>query len=194
MNMSMSMGTSVRWWPAPNDEPVSTRCCRKSAGSSETFVPAGHTPTTTAVPPRCVESTACSIVAWVPTSSNAKSTPPLPLIACTRATGSSVAALTTWVAPNSSAHASFCGITSTAMILPAPTSLAAWIVLSPTPPQPHTATLAPGGTLARLNTGPAPASTPQETRHTTSSGASLRMGMTLSSMRTECVAKPATCR
>src|SRR5438132_10827445 len=64
------------------------------------------------------------------------------------------------------------------MILPAPTSLAAWIVLSPTPPQPHTATLAPGGTLARLNTGPAPASTPQETRHTTSSGASLRMGMT----------------
>ena len=188
MKRSISIGTSVRWCPAPNELPVSTRCCRNSAGSSETFVPAGHTPTTTAVPPRWVESTACSMVAWVPTISNAKSTPPVPLIACTRATGSSVAALTTWVAPNSSAQASFCGITSTAMILPAPTSRAAWMVFRPTPPQPHTATLAPGGTFARLNTGPAPASTPQETRHTTSSGASLRIGMTLSSMSTECVA------
>ena len=80
----------------------------------------------------------------------------MPLSACTAATGSSLEASTTWVAPNSSAHASFCRITSTAMILPAPTMRAAWIVLSPTPPQPHTATLAPGGTLARLNTGPAP--------------------------------------
>ena len=79
-------------------------------------------------------------------------------------------------------------MTSTAMILPAPTRRAAWIVLRPTPPQPKTATLAPGGTLARLNTGPAPASTPQLTRHTTSSGASFRMGMTLSSGSTECVA------
>ena len=74
------------------------------------------------------------------------------------------------------------------MILPAPTSRAAWIVLSPTPPQPHTATLAPGGTLARLNTGPAPASTPQLTRQTTSSGASLRIGMTLTPGSTACVA------
>ena len=99
-----------------------------------------------------------------------------------------MAALTTWVAPNSSAHSSFCGMTSTAMILPAPTRRAAWMVLSPTPPQPNTATLAPGGTLARLKTGPAPASTPQLTRHTTSSGASLRIGMTLASGSTECVA------
>ncbi len=74
------------------------------------------------------------------------------------------------------------------MIFPAPTSRAAWIVLRPTPPQPKTATLAPGGTLARLKTGPAPASTPQLTRHTTSSGASFRMGMTLSSGSTEWVA------
>src|SRR5438552_13021466 len=42
-------------------------------------------------------------------------------------------------------------MTSTAMILPAPTRRAAWIVLSPTPPQPNTATLAPGGTLAPLS-------------------------------------------
>ncbi len=74
------------------------------------------------------------------------------------------------------------------MILPAPTMLAAWMVLSPTPPQPNTATLAPGGTLARLNTGPAPASTPQLTRQARSSGMSFRMGMTLSSGSTECVA------
>ena len=40
------------------------------------------------------------------------------------------------------------------MIRPAPTRRAAWIVLSPTPPQPQTATLAPGGTRARLNDGP----------------------------------------
>ena len=74
------------------------------------------------------------------------------------------------------------------MIFPAPTMRAAWMVLSPTPPQPNTATLAPGGTLARLMTGPAPASTPQLTRQATSSGASARMGITLSSGRTACVA------
>src|SRR5207244_6701375 len=108
--------------------------------------------------------------------------------------GSSVAALTTWVAPNSSAQASFWGMTSTAMILPAPTSRAAWIVLRPTPPQPNTATLAPGGTFARLNTGPAPANTPQLTRQTTSSGASLRIGITLTSGSTACVEYPATWR
>src|SRR5438552_5724493 len=75
----------------------------------------------------------------------------MPPMTCTRATGSSLEASTTWVAPNSSAHVSFWGMTSTAMILPAPTRRAAWIVLSPTPPQPNTATLAPGGTLAPLS-------------------------------------------
>jgi hypothetical protein len=74
------------------------------------------------------------------------------------------------------------------MIFPAPIRRAAWIVLSPTPPAPHTATLAPGGTLARLNTGPAPASTPQLTRQTTSSGASARIGITLCSGSTAWVA------
>src|SRR5687767_7390382 len=85
-------------------------------------------------------------------------------------------------------------MTSTAMILPAPTIFAAWMVLRPTPPQPQTATLAPGGTLARLKTGPAPASTPHDTRHATSSGASLRIGITLGSGSTVCVAYPATWR
>ena len=67
------------------------------------------------------------------------------------------------------------------MILPAPTSPAAWIVFRPMPPQPNTTTVEPGGTLARLTTEPKPAITPQLTRQTTSSGASLRIGMTLSS-------------
>ena len=62
---------------------------------------AGETPTTTQVPPRCVENRACSIVAWVPTTSKAKSTPPLPLRRWTAATGSSALASTTWVAPSS---------------------------------------------------------------------------------------------
>ena len=117
-----------------------------------------------------------------------------PLKACTRATGSSFEASTRCVAPNSSAHASFRGSTSTAMIRPAPTRRAAWTVFSPTPPQPHTATLAPGGTLATLKTGPAPARTPQLTRHTTSRGASFRTGITLSSASTAWVAYPETCR
>src|SRR5437016_5197464 len=95
---------------------------------------------------------------------------------------------TTWLARNPSAHSSFFGSTSTAMIFAAPTSRAAWMVLRPTPPQPNTATLAPGGTLARFHTGPAPARTPQLTRQTTSSGASRRTGMTLSSSTTERVA------
>ena len=188
MNRSMRSGTSVRWCPPPNDEPVSTRCWRNRAGSMDNRVPAGETPTTTHMPPRWVEARACSIVFWVPTTSKAKSTPPRPEIACTRATGSSFEASTACVAPNSSAHTSFCRLTSTAMIFPAPTMRAAWMVLSPTPPQPNTATLAPGGTLARLNTGPAPASTPQLTRQARSSGASFRTGITLSSSTTERVA------
>jgi hypothetical protein len=64
MNRSMSMGTSVRWWPAPKEEPVSTRCWRSIVGSMLMRVPVGQTPTTTVVPPRCVELKACSTVCW----------------------------------------------------------------------------------------------------------------------------------
>jgi hypothetical protein len=49
----------------------------------------------TQVPPRWVEAKACSIVFCVPTTSKAKSTPPMPPRACTRATGSSFEASTT---------------------------------------------------------------------------------------------------
>src|SRR2546426_6848735 len=58
-------------------------------GSMLRRVPAGLMPMTTAIPPRWVDRSACSMVRCVPTTSNAKSTPPPPAIACTRATGSS---------------------------------------------------------------------------------------------------------
>jgi len=43
---------------------------------------------------------------------------------------------------------------------------------SPTPPQPITATVAPGSTLAALNTAPTPVITPQPTSAARSSGIS----------------------
>ena len=54
-------------------------------------------------------------------------------------------------------------------------SRAPWITDRPTPPQPITATLAPGGTWAVLRTAPTPVATAQPTIATTSSGASRRM-------------------
>ena len=59
------------------------------------------------------------------------------------------------------AMARFPGLMSTPMILSAPTILAPWMTLSPMPPRPNTATLAPGYTLAVLITAPMPVVTPQ---------------------------------
>ncbi len=50
---------------------------------------------------------------------------------------------------------------STAMTVPAPAMAAPWMALRPTPPQPMTATVVPGSTLAVLNTAPRPVMTPQ---------------------------------
>src|SRR5437764_1218443 len=119
MKRSISIGTSVRWCPAPNDDPVRIRCWTSSMGSMLRRVPAGLMPMTTAIPPRWVDRSACSMVRCVPTTSNAKSTPPPPAIACTRATGSSRDASTTWLAPNSCAHSGFFGSTSPAHVLAA---------------------------------------------------------------------------
>src|SRR5215831_18584017 len=111
-----------------------------------------------------------------------------------RSTASVDRALTVCVAPNSRDHSSLWSNTSTAITLPAPINAAAWIALSPTPPQPKTTTFEPGVTLARLITAPAPVITPQLTRHTTSSGASLRIGTTFCSGRTAFSAYEDTCR
>jgi hypothetical protein len=72
-----------------------------------------------------------------------------------------LAALTTWVAPNSRARSSFPSTTSTAMICRAPAMRAPWITDIPTPPTPSTATVEAGATFARLSTAPTPVTTPQ---------------------------------
>ena len=64
---------------------------------------------------------------------------------------------------------------STAMTLPAPAMAAPWMQLRPMPPQPITATVEPGSTLAVLNTAPTPVVTPQPISAARSSGMSSRI-------------------
>ena len=59
---------------------------------------------------------------------------------------------------------------SMATMRPAPAMRAPWITFRPTPPQPNTATEAPGFTLAVLNTAPTPVVTAQPTSAARSSG------------------------
>src|SRR5882762_3757491 len=56
------------------------------------------------------------------------------------------------------------------MMRSAPAMRAPWITERPTPPQPNTATLEPGSTLAVLNTAPTPVVTPQPTSAAHSAG------------------------
>ncbi len=79
------------------------------------------------------------------------------------------------VAPSWRASANFRGLVSTPMMRSAPAITAPWITERPMPPRPKTATLAPGVTLAVFSTAPIPVVTPQPSRHTRSSGASLRI-------------------
>ena len=79
------------------------------------------------------------------------------------------------VAPSFLASSSFAGTVSTAMMRPAPASAAPLTQASPTPPQPITATLVPGSTLAVWNTAPTPVSTPQPISAARSSGMSGRI-------------------
>jgi hypothetical protein len=81
-------------------------------------------------------------------------------------TGSPSRLLTVWVAPIVVAHSSFCGSMSTAMMVPAPASLAPATAAAPTPPQPITATLFPRSTFPVLMAAPRPAITPQPSRPT----------------------------
>ena len=59
-----------------------------------------------------------------------------------------------------------------------------WMQFRPTPPQPKTATVVPGCTLAVLIAAPAPVITPQPTSDACSIGTSLSMGTTAISGRT----------
>jgi hypothetical protein len=61
------------------------------------------------------------------------------------------------------------------MIRSAPAITAPCTTERPIPPRPKTATLSPALTFAVLSTAPIPVVTPQPSRHTLSSGASLRI-------------------
>ena len=74
------------------------------------------------------------------------------------------------------------------MILPAPAMAAPLTHDSPTPPQPTTATVLPGSTLAVWNTAPTPVITPQPTRAARSSGMSSRTFTSACSCTTICSA------
>src|SRR5438445_127065 len=103
----------------------------------------GRTPTMVAVPRMARLSMACRTRVALPTASNAWSTPAPPVSARTAVTGSSLALLTTWVAPTRLAISSLPSNTSTPMICRAPPMRAPWTMASPTPPQPKTATVWP---------------------------------------------------
>ena len=76
------------------------------------------------------------------------------------------------VAPSSRAGSSFDAWVSIAMIRSAPASAAPLTADRPTPPQPITATVVPGSTLAALNTAPTPVITPHPTSAARSIGIS----------------------
>src|SRR5258706_287958 len=67
----------------------------------------------------------------------------------------------------------------------APAIARPWIAFSPTPPQPNTATVEPGSTLAVLNTAPTPVVTAQPTSAARSSGI---FGSIFTTLSTESVA------
>ena len=75
------------------------------------------------------------------------------------------------------------------MMRPAPTIAAAWIALSPMPPQPITATVSPGRTCAVLITAPTPVVTPQPMSAALSSGMSGRIFTSMCSCTSSCSAK-----
>ena len=58
-------------------------------------------------------------------------------------------------------YGTLAGLISTPMIRSAPTICAPWITLRPIPPNPKTATVLPGSTLASKATAPTPVVTPQ---------------------------------
>ena len=75
------------------------------------------------------------------------------------------------------------------MTRPAPAMAAPWMQLRPTPPQPITATVEPGSTLAVLNTAPTPVVTPQPISAARSRGMSLRIFTSACSWISICSAK-----
>ena len=77
------------------------------------------------------------------------------------------------VAPSLRASSNLLSLTSIAMIRLALAMVAPMMADSPMPPMPKMATVSPSLTLAVFNTAPMPVVTPQPSRQTSSSGASL---------------------
>ena len=93
------------------------------------------------------------------------------------------------VAPTLRASSSLDAMVSMAMIRPAPASAAPLTPDRPTPPQPITATVVPGSTLAALKMAPTPVITPQPMTLARSSGMSSRIFTTACSCTSICSAK-----
>ena len=144
-----------------------------------------------AVPPAANIPKACSLVAFRPSASNEYSTPPR-VSSCTWPTGSPAVASTVSVAPNVRARSSFSAATSTAITCAAPATTAPCTTFRPMPPQPMTATVAPGGTFAVLNTAPRPVVTAQPTSAATSTGTLSSIFNSACSGRSICSANPPT--
>ena len=85
-------------------------------------------------------------------------------------------AMTTSVAPKAWARSPLASWVSTAMMRPAPASLAPMMMLSPTPPAPKTATVLPGRTWAVFSAAPTPVVTAQPISAATVRGTSFSRG------------------
>jgi hypothetical protein len=93
------------------------------------------------------------------------------------------------VAPSSRARSSRLSLMSMAMIVAAPTALAAMMALRPTAPVPEIATLLPARTRSAFMTAPAPVMMPQPRGPSRSRGASLETFAVFRSRAIACVAK-----
>ncbi|MNQ54907.1 hypothetical protein D3C85_689860 [compost metagenome] len=119
-------------------------------------------------------SSAARISCTLPMHSKEKSTPPSVISTITSWIGLAWSfGLTKSVRPSSRATASLAGLMSMPMIRLALAILAPMIAARPIPPRPKMATVEPAVTLAVLSTAPMPVVTPQPSRQTFSSGASL---------------------
>ncbi len=126
---------------------------KTSSAENETRSSLRPMPTTVVRPPRRVLDQAARMVAARPTHSNAWSAPWPPVSARTALEVRSSESRKS-VAPWRRASSSFSGLTSTAMIGPAPAIRAAWSTARPTPPRPSTTTDSPARTRAALWTAP----------------------------------------
>ena len=164
MYQSTIFGTSVRPRAPPKAVPRQLRPVTSWKGRVLISSPAPATPMMMLSPqPRWVHSSAWRITLVLPMHSKLKSAPPpvRSTTACTTLSWPTSFGLMKWVMPNFRPIASRAGFRSIPMILSAPTMRAPCSTLSPMPPSPKTAILAPGQTFAVFTTAPTPVVTPQ---------------------------------